>query len=438
MKLTTFFCVLLFLTISVHAQEKDKYGRPPLVPGIAELKIGDQVPDILIDNIINNDKRSIRTSDYKDKLLVLDFWDTTCSVCIASMPKLDSLQRVFADKMKLLSVTWMAEDDVAHFFKTNRFLNEQKTLVHRASVVDDQILRTYFRHQASPHIVWIYKGKVAAITDMAFVNADNIKTILEGKPIDWPLKNDAFDPTSPFLSLNALAEGGANSPFFGYSVLTGQTTTVSTSVGGINYIQDTVLNRSRIATFNQSIFHTYQLLLVNTRLDPPTYVISPGRIFLDVKDPSRFLYKEEFGNQVDWNKKNLICYEKVKQGLVDKTFIAKEAVEDLNNRLGIKGSYQMRKVNCLVFVKTDKPVTDTLAPEEGGAIIPFIIIMSLDITQRYPPAIDETGFTGGLNLQPSDGTIIGLRKEMQRHGLDLIEAEREIEILVISDDKQQN
>ncbi|MFD2904864.1 TlpA family protein disulfide reductase [Sphingobacterium anhuiense] len=434
MKLTTFFCFLLFLTTSVHAQEKDKYGRPPLVPGIAELKIGDQVPDILIDNIINNDKRSIRTSDYKDKLLVLDFWDIYCGTCIASMPKLDSLQKVFGDQIKLLSVTWQPEEMITKFFKTNRFLTEHKPPVNRASVVDDRALRTYFRYETNPHVVWIYKGKVVAITGGEYITAGNIQTLLHGKQVDWILKTERFDTTIPFVTVNPLWQEGADSPDFGYSVLAGQATSVP-SLGGINYIQDKVHNQSRIAIYNQSIFDTYQMLLYNTKPDEITYSLHPARVALEVKNPSRYLYKEEYGEQTDWNKKNLLNYEMVKSGTVKQTEMSKLALEDLNTRLKINGRYEMRKVKCLVFVKTDKPIMDTLAVESGGKPIEGLVIMRLDMTHKYPPAINETGFDGGLRMEPDDGTIAGLRKEIQRHGLDLIEAEREIEVLVISDAK---
>lgn len=436
MKLTTLLCLLLFITSITQAQEKivRDYGRPPLVSGIAELKIGDEVPDILIDNIINNDKRSIRTADYKDKLLVLDFWDTTCATCIESMPKLDSLQAVFGERIKLLSVTWQPEEMITKFFKTNRFLNERTPPVLRASVVDDRALRSYFRYEGVPHVIWIYKGKVVAITEGEYITAGNIQTLLDGKEVDWILKTERFDTTIPFVSLNTLWQDGADSPDFGYSVLTGQVTSVP-SLGGINYIQDKVHNQSRIAIYNQSIFTTYQMLLYNTKPDEITYGVHPARVTLEVKNPSRFLYKEEYGEQTDWNKKNLINYEMVKSGTVEEIEMAKLAVEDLNTRLKINGRYEMRKVKCLVFVKTDKPITDTLAQESGGRSIAALIIFRLDGVQKYPPAIDETGFTGGLRMQPDDGSIAGLRKEMQRHGLDLIEAEREIEVMVISDAK---
>ncbi|UIR57389.1 redoxin domain-containing protein [Sphingobacterium sp. SRCM116780] len=435
MRLTTLLCFFLFFITSTEAQ--DKYGRPPLVPGIAELHIGDQVPDILIDKIINNDKRSIRTSDYKDKLLVLDFWDTTCATCIESMPKVDSLQRVFGDRIKLLSVTYQPEEMISKFFKTNRFLNERNPPVHRASVVDDRALRSYFHYETNPHVVWIYKGKVVAITGGEYITSENIQTLLDGKSVAWPLKNDSFDPMNPIMLLNGLSTEVMDSPFYGYSVLTGMSNSMNIGLGGIFFKQDTVLNISRLTFFNQDINGAYQVLLSGTKSRSPgiiSYLAShPGRKVLEIKDPSRYLYRSESGSLTEWNRKNLICYELVKYGVVDKMKMAKMAIQDLNNKLGLNVRYEMRKVKCLVFVRTDKPITDTV--ESDGMLVPEIVLMRLDMAQKYPPAIDETGFTGRLRMEPDDGTIAGLRKEMQRHGLDLIEAEREIEVMVISDAK---
>ncbi|MEN5193424.1 TlpA family protein disulfide reductase [Sphingobacterium faecium] len=438
MRLTTLLCYFLLLSSITHAQDKivRNYGYPPLVPGIAELKIGDRVPDILIDKIINNDQRSIRTSDYKDKLLVLDFWDIYCTTCIASMPKLDSLQKVFGDQVKLLSVTYQPEEIISKFFKTNRFLNEHQPPVNRPSVVDDRILRTYFHYETNPHVVWIYKGKVVAITGGEYITDKNIQTLLDGKVVDWPLKSEQFDITTPFVTLNPLWQDASESPYYGYSVMTGQTTSVPRQ-GGINFIQDNVHNRTRVAIFNQDVLATYQMLLYNTRSDDFNekngYLTThPSRNIFEVKDPSRITYKKEYGEYTDWLKKNAICYEQVKQGLINRTIMTKLAVQDLNSRLALYARYEKRKVKCLIFVKTDKPVTDTMAVENGGTLLPFLIV-NLDVLRKYPPFIDETGYDGALNLQQFDGTIAGLRKEMQRHNLDLIEAEREIEVMVISD-----
>lgn len=436
MKFTTLLCCFLLLASITQAQDKivRNYGYPPLVPGIAELKIGDQVPDILIDKIINNDKRSIRTSDYKDKLLVLDFWDIYCTTCIASMPKLDSLQKVFGDHVKILSVTYQPEEMISKFFKTNRFLTEHNPPVNRPSVVDDRILRSYFQYETNPHVVWINKGKVVAITGGEYITANNIQTLLDDKTIDWPIKTEFFDTTIPFVTLNPLWQDASDSPFYSYSVLTGQATSVKGQ--GINFKQDTVQNHTRIAIFNQEIYQIYKMLLFNAMPGVVNFAPHPSRTVLEVSDPTRFQYKKEYGEYGDWIKKNVICYEQVKEGLVDKSIMTKLAIQDLNNRLGINGRYEKRKVRCLVFISTDKPLIDTLSIDKGGTML-GLLIFNLDISGKYPPAIDETGFTGGLNLQKTDGTIAGLRQEMQRHNLDLIVTEREIEVLVISDAKQQ-
>ncbi len=442
MKLTTLICYFLFLSTIIRAQDKivRENGYPPLVPGIAELKIGDQVPDILIDKIINNDKRSIRTADYKDKLLILDFWDTSCTVCIASMPKLDSLQRVFGDQIKLLSVTYQPEDLITNFFKNSRYLNERNPPVHRASVVDDRLLRSYFRYETNPHVVWIHKGKVVAITGGEYITSKNIQNLLDGISVDWVLKTERFDSTIPFVALSPLWQDASNSPYFGYSIMTGQATSVPED-GGIHFIQDSVYNRTRVAILNQDIYTTYRWLLYSTRSDEynnKIYYINthPSRTVLDVKDPSRITYKKEYGDYNEWNNKHVLCYENLKHGLIEKTLMAKSAIQDLNNRLGLDVRYEKRNVKCLVFIKTDKPVVIETPSQEKGEPTPLsFLLVNLDLLGKYPPFVDETGYTGKLNINKFDGTIAGLRKEMQRHNLDLIEAEREIEVMVISDAK---
>ncbi|MGB4400563.1 MAG: TlpA disulfide reductase family protein, partial [Daejeonella sp.] len=71
----------------------------------AALKIGDKVPDVTINNISNYKSTSAKLSDFKGKLLILDFWATWCAPCIAMIPKMDSLEKAFEGKVAFLSVT---------------------------------------------------------------------------------------------------------------------------------------------------------------------------------------------------------------------------------------------------------------------------------------------------------------------------------------------
>jgi peroxiredoxin len=56
--------------------------------------VGDSAPDF---SITADNGRSITTSNFGGKLLVLNFWATWCAPCIEELPSLDAFQRRFAN-----------------------------------------------------------------------------------------------------------------------------------------------------------------------------------------------------------------------------------------------------------------------------------------------------------------------------------------------------
>lgn len=48
---------------------------------------------------------TISISDFKGKVVMIDFWETWCKPCIASFPTVDSLQQVYANKFVAIAVT---------------------------------------------------------------------------------------------------------------------------------------------------------------------------------------------------------------------------------------------------------------------------------------------------------------------------------------------
>lgn len=48
---------------------------------------------------------TIHVSDFKGKVVMIDFWETWCKPCIASFPTVDSLQQAFPNKFVALAVT---------------------------------------------------------------------------------------------------------------------------------------------------------------------------------------------------------------------------------------------------------------------------------------------------------------------------------------------
>src|SRR5882672_8778417 len=56
--------------------------------------VGDSAPDF---SITADNGRTITTSNFGGKLLVLNFWATWCPPCIEELPSLNALQRRFAN-----------------------------------------------------------------------------------------------------------------------------------------------------------------------------------------------------------------------------------------------------------------------------------------------------------------------------------------------------
>lgn len=431
--------LLLLMAAVVNAQQKDavKSGvskQPPINDQIKSLQVGDKVPDIVITKIINDQLRTARIADFKNQLLILDFWDTYCGSCIEALPKLDAMQRKFGDKIKILAVTYQKEELVVDFFNKNRFLKGLKP----ACVVEDDILRAYFKHKLISHEVWIHNGVVKAITSPEYVNEKNIEAILKGEHVDWPVKNDSydFDPKNRMFSLNESDLYAKSSKFQEFSGITGYRAGIDYR-RGIAFDDDTLKHEYRISFYNKSIVDAYKALLFQIDTVKRSFILTPGRLILQVKDPSKYIYNSEQGLKDPWDRENMFCYEMLSTRQLKKTDRIKRVIQDLNLKLGLNARWEKRMVNCLVIYRANPEINpDTVSiPREPAMKMIFsaVPLMSFDLSQQYPPALDETGYKGYIYLLPMNGEKDALRKQLQRYGFDYKEASREIEVMVISE-----
>ncbi len=172
-------------------------------PDIKPLTIGDKVPDITITNVYNYRSSTIRLSDLKGKVVILDFWAVWCTGCVLAVPKLDSLQKEFQNRLQVILVNEQGEKNSAeNEFKTRAFFhkwmkksNGTFTLPYALKRIDR--LDKLFPHIFIPHYVWISaEGKVLAITSSEEVTYQNISTLLKGFPSAMPLKSDKFSTNS--------------------------------------------------------------------------------------------------------------------------------------------------------------------------------------------------------------------------------------------------
>lgn len=437
---------MLFFSMVSVAQQKISVTKPA-----RNLTVGDHVPDIVIPKIINDDRRSARISDFSNQLLILDFWATTCKGCVAALPRMDDLQKKFGSKVKILPVTYEKELPVRAFLKKNKLT---KDLVV-PTVVEDKILSKWFKHQFISHEVWIYKKKIIAITSSDYVTAANIQMVLDGRKNNWLVKNDFAPPLDfkkPLLKVDTNQYFDRNSSIR-YAAILGYRDNPGFGGNSQGTTFDSLRNTRRDYFINYTIPLAY-FIYWNKLRNPSGKSGVPlmpdrNRLLLEVKDPSRYLSFEETGGYLDvWQQEHLICYESVSPdtGQTEQEQ-AKAIIADLDHLLGLQGRYEKRKMKSLVLVRTtdEDKIKSAGAKQEidfEGPVKKFRnvllneIIWNLNKQSANPPSLDETYYTGkvDLDLKINSWTDIpALRKALQLYDLDLKEEEREVEMFVLTE-----
>jgi thiol-disulfide isomerase/thioredoxin len=147
---------------------------------IEPLQIGSKIPDIKLHNILNENNESRSLGQFKGKLVILDFWNTTCLTCVKRFGKIDSLQKQFSDKIQIIAVNKESTE------KTQAFFTKRKDLKIPSIpfVTGDTILSKMFPYVFVPHHVWIdQNGIVRFITNEWNLNDKNIREFLTGKEL---------------------------------------------------------------------------------------------------------------------------------------------------------------------------------------------------------------------------------------------------------------
>jgi thiol-disulfide isomerase/thioredoxin len=74
--------------------------------------------------LLDENGRQTKLSDYKDKPIFINFWATWCPPCIAEMPAIDNLQEEYSDRVTFLLVSY--EDHAI----TQKFLKSKALNTH--------------------------------------------------------------------------------------------------------------------------------------------------------------------------------------------------------------------------------------------------------------------------------------------------------------------
>lgn len=162
---------------------------------VKPLSIGDTIPYIILTGVINFPVSEIHLSQFKNKLIILDFWATWCNSCVKTFPKLDSLQKLFPDQLQVILINHLPGSGNT-VQQVKDFVTKRNTIsksLNKLTVCTDSSakLKELFPHTFLPHYVWIApNGVIIAITAAPELTASNIRAILNGKPNPMKMKTE--------------------------------------------------------------------------------------------------------------------------------------------------------------------------------------------------------------------------------------------------------
>lgn len=426
---------LLYLSVglSTYAQQLKQYSN---------IKIGEKVPDVTIANIHNYTSASVKISDFKEKLLILDFWATWCSPCVAMLPKTDSLQRRFGEKVQFLPISYQPKAVVLSFL--GRMQKAKNHVYNLPMVTDDKVLQQLFPHYGVPHYVWINKGEVIAITGHADITQAKINDILKGSSSNFKEKLDTridYDFNQPLLPVLTGSDYQTINRLQSYSAFSKY---ISGLDGGM-FIDNTNTGNWRIAFRNTPLKWFY------------TYAFGEGRKFfqdstieVQVKDTSLIDSNLSGEPYVEWSKQNTYCFE-----LSINDSIEANGYNIFRNELRNKfRQYDVKIVNknkkCLVLEFFGTPDDNKLRTKGGdfeiktdnfgyklrnSSLDTFVMDLSWKYLSSAPPLVNNTGYKDkiDLDLDANISDVKSLNKALQKYGLYFVEKDFLVDILVIKD-----
>lgn len=104
------FTTFWLISFSLHAD----WQQPELSHNMTAVKNAIPASDFKLQNM---DEENINLSDYRGKVVLLNFWATWCPPCVREMPSMERLQqRVGADSFKVIAINQMEDPDDVFVF----------------------------------------------------------------------------------------------------------------------------------------------------------------------------------------------------------------------------------------------------------------------------------------------------------------------------------
>lgn len=154
--------------------------------------------------VLDLEGKQVALSDFRGKVVMLDFWSTSCGPCIMSFPHIEELHRKYAkESVAILGVNGdalppvtqpsAATQPAARFEPIARFLKAKKITYPQLMDVDSEISEAY-RVSGIPCVIMLDKAGVIRRIHMGY-RADAVRAY--GADIDQLLKDEVVKRDGP-------------------------------------------------------------------------------------------------------------------------------------------------------------------------------------------------------------------------------------------------
>ncbi|MEJ5993210.1 TlpA disulfide reductase family protein [Pedobacter sp. Du54] len=390
---------------------------------VKQLSIGESLPPLQIFGLINSQDKVLDFLKLKGKAVILDFGNTSCIPCLEALPKLSVLKNKFAGQLEVIMISSEKRTNAEAFFKRRP---DVKSL-NIPMVIQDTLLRKYFPYLSIPHEVWIDKyGTVQGFTDHHSVTEENVEKLIDGRPLELPIKWDfPYNYKIPLITLNPANIKANHKPeVSSYSFF-------SKNIPGLTrkFIEDkdTLSGTTRVLALNLEIAEIF--LLLSQRYYHTSF--QKSHIFSDEGIIKKIFYDESYGNRAVWEQDNTVSFELTFPMKITKIERNLRIKQQLAWFLDLEMTLKNEKVACWVVGVSEEGISNNF--NNGKNLKDFLYEANKRPSQI--PVIDEIDLPESLksklkfDLKEEDYLNLEfLNKKLKPMGLIATQGFREVEI----------
>lgn len=416
--------LLTFFLCCPHAPAKAQEGSSP----VKALAVGEQVPDVPLANLLHYPADTARLSDFRGKLVIVEFWASWCGTCLLTLPKMEALQQTFGDSIRVLTVTSQPQEEVEAFLSRNP-VGKRMTL---PIVLGNERLQELFPYKAVPHLVWIAPdGTLLSQTGPYDATPETVRRLLRGQAGNF--KDHKQDVMDYDFAKPLFVDGNGGSPIPLYrSILTpyipglsgGSGNTKTDSTMRFHIVNASVPQLFRASFGLPSFFPEKQILLASEK----------ARAF-------------QVHNWVEERRHKNYTYEMLLP-VEQADNLHPYMRQDLERLFGLKAGVRQKRIDCweltllnrqaVPLSKGGEPLhnfVDITDPDKfmrNESISKLVVFLNKHLPDL--PVRDKTGITRPLDLQLSGEDLQDpdrLNAALAAYGLQLKKKKRPLPVLTI-------